>query len=108
MINYKKCLFCNENYSEKLNEELKEKFKSTYNFSNNDINKFILLIRKGIYPYKYMDDWEKFNETTSPEKEEFHSNLNLKDITDDDYMDAKRICKNFEIKNLGEYHDLYF
>ena len=40
-------------------------------------------------------------------KREFYSNLNLKDITDADYMHAKRVCKDFEIKNLGEYHDLY-
>ena len=46
-------------------------------FSNNDINKFLLLLRKGVYPYEYMDDWEKFNETTLPEKEEFYSNLNM-------------------------------
>ena len=39
--------------------------------SNNDINKFILLLRKGVYPFEYMDDWEKFNETTLPEKKNF-------------------------------------
>ena len=66
-----------------------------------------MLLRKGVYPYEYMDDWEKFNETTLPEKEEFYSNLNMEDITDADYMHAKRVCKDFEIKNLGEYHDLY-
>ena len=49
---------------------------------------------------------EKFNETF-PEKEEFYSNLNMEDITDADYMHVKRICNDFEIKNLGEYHDLY-
>ena len=53
-----------------------------------------------------MDDWEKFNETTLPE-EEFYSNLNLENITDADYMHAKRVCKDFEIKKLGEYHNLY-
>ena len=54
-----------------------------------------------------MDDWEKFNETTLPETEEFYRNLNIEDITDEDYMHWKRVCKEFEIKNLGEYHDLY-
>ena len=76
-------------------------------FSENDINKFILLLRKGVYPYEYMDDWEKFNETTLSEKEEFYCNLYMEDITDADYMHAERVCKDFEIKNLGEYHDLY-
>ena len=65
-----------------------------------------MLLRKGAYPYDYMDDWEKFNETKLPEEEEFHSNLNLEDTTDIDYIQAKRVCKYFEIKNLGEYHDL--
>ena len=98
---------CDECYSKKLNEKLKKKFKSTFKFSNNDINKFILVLRRGVYPYQYMNDWEKFNERTLPEKEEFYSNLNLKDITDADYMHAKRLCEEFEIKALGEYHDLY-
>ena len=68
-------------------------------FSSNYINKFILLLRKGVYPYEYMDDWEKFNETTLPKKEEFYSNLNMEDITDADYMHAKTVCKDFQIKN---------
>ena len=54
-----------------------------------------------------MDDWEKFNETTLPEKEEFYSNLSMEEITDADYMHGKRVCKDFEIKNLGQYYDLY-
>ena len=54
-----------------------------------------------------MDDCERFNEISLPEKEDFYSHLNMEDITDADYAHAKRICKDFEIKNLGEYHDLY-
>ena len=53
-----------------------------------------------------MNDLEKFNETSLPEKEEFYIHLNMKDITDADYTHTKRVCKDFEIKNLGEYHDL--
>ena len=53
-----------------------------------------------------MDDWEKFDETSLPEKD-FYSHLNTEDITDADYAHGKRVCKGFEIKNLGEYHDLY-
>ena len=52
-----------------------------------------------------MDDWEKFNETSLTEKEDFYSHLNMEDITDAHY--AKNVCKDFEIKNLEEYHDLY-
>ena len=106
MIIYK-CLFCNECCSKKLNEKLKKKFKGTFKFFDSNINIFILLLRKVIYTYEYMDDWENSNETKLPEKEEFYSNLNLEDITDADYMHAKRVCNYFEIKKLGEYHDLY-
>ena len=45
-----------------------------------------------------MDDLEKFNETSLPEKEDFYSLLNLEDITDVDYVHAKTVCKDFEIK----------
>ena len=65
------------------------------------------MLRKGAYLYEYMNEWEKFNEKTLPEKEELYSNFSMKDITDADYMHAKRVCKGFKIKNLGEYHDLY-
>ena len=53
-----------------------------------------------------MDDWEKFNETSLPEKEEFYSNLNKEDITDSDYNHEERVCNNFKAKNLGNDHDL--
>ena len=65
------------------------------------------MLRKGVYPYEYIDDWEVFSETSLPEKEDFYSHLNMEDITDADYPDTKRVCKDFEIKYLGEYHDLY-
>ena len=54
-----------------------------------------------------MDHWEKFNGTSLPEKEDFYSHVNVEDITNADYTRAKRVCKDFEMKNLGEYHDLY-
>ena len=54
-----------------------------------------------------MGDWEKFNETSLSKKEDFYSNLNMEDITDSEYNHAKKIRKDFEIKYLGEYHDLY-
>ena len=69
-------------YSNKIDEELKKPFKNTFKFSNIDVNKFILLLRKGVYPYEYMNEREKFNEISLPEKERFHSNLNMDDITD--------------------------
>ena len=103
-----KCLSCNKDNSGNLDEESKKIFKNTFKFFNNDINKFILLLRKFVYPYEYMDELEKFNETSLPEKEEFYNNLKMRDITDADYMHEKRVCKDFEIKYLGYCHDLYF
>ena len=91
----------------KLIEELIKKFSSIYQFCNGDLNKFILLLRKGVYPYEYMDSWEKFYKTTLPPKEAFHSNLNLENISDEDYALAQKVWDVFEIKNRGEYHDLY-
>ena len=61
-------------------------------FSNNDINKYILLFRKGVYSYEYIDEWEKVNETSLPKKENFYNNLNVRNITDSDYNHAKRNC----------------
>ena len=81
-------------------EKLKERFFSTHKFSNHNHNKFILLLQKGVYPYEYMDDWEKFNETSLSEKEDFFSHLNMEDITDGGYAHAKRVCKDFEIKKF--------
>ena len=68
---------CNKSCQRKSDEKLKERFFNTFNFSNRDSNKFILLLRKGIYPYEHMDDCEKFNEKSLPEKEDFYSHLNI-------------------------------
>ena len=54
-----------------------------------------------------MDSWEKFNETSLPDKKSFYSELNEERITDEDYAYAQKFWKVFEIKNLREYHDLY-
>ena len=68
---------------------------------------FVLLLRKGVYPYEYMDSWERFNETSLPDKKAFYSELNLEDITDKDYAHAQKVFEEFKLKNLGDYHDLY-
>ena len=70
------------------------------------INKFILLLRKGVYPYEYMDNWERFDETSLPDKEDFFSSLNMEDITDIDYRHEKKVFKEFKMNNLSNYHDL--
>ena len=95
LIKYK-CLSCNKAYSSRLDEEVNKKFKNTFMFSSNDINKFILLLRKGVYPYEYVDEWEKFNETTLPEKEKFYGNIGMEDITDGDYKHGKEFLKTLK------------
>ena len=54
-----------------------------------------------------MDSWEKSDETIFPPKEAFYNNLNLEDISDEDYAHAQKVWDVFQIKNRGEYHDLY-
>ena len=67
-------------------------FFNTYKFSNHDINKFILLLQKGVYSYEYMDDWEKLNENLLPEEEEFY----MENITDSDYAHRKGFVKSLK------------
>ena len=52
-----KCFTCETYYRKKINKELIKRFKSMYEFFNKYLNKFILLLREGVYPYEYMDDW---------------------------------------------------
>ena len=102
-----KCFNCNAYYIKKINKDLIKKFKNTYSFRNNDIDKFVLLLRKGLYPYEYVDNWERFSEISLSSNEDFYSNLNMEDVNDIDYRHANNVFKRFELENLGQYHDLY-
>ena len=93
---------CNKIFHHQFDERLKKRFFNTYKFANNDKNKFILLLQKRVYAYQYMDNWEKFNKASLP-----FAYLNMEDATDSDYASAKRVCKDFEMKHLGDYHYLY-
>ena len=78
----------NKNYQHKFDEKLKKKdFLIHTNLLTPTI--LSLLLRKGVYPYEYINDWEKINET--PEKEDFYKHLNIEDITDVYYAHAKRV-----------------
>ena len=66
-----------------------------------------MLLRKGVYPYEYMDGWDKFNESSIPNKESFYSNLTMENITETDYIHANNVFKMFKLNNLGDFHDLY-
>ena len=74
-LNYK-CKECKASYTTLADESIKN-FPTLYKFCNGDPNKFFLLLRKGIYPYEYIDNWERFDEKTIPPKEAFYSDLNL-------------------------------
>ena len=102
-----RCFRCKKNYEKDSNKELIQRFANISEFCNGDLNKFILLLRKGVCPYEYMDSWERFNETSLPDKESFYSNPNMEDISDVDYKHAKIVFKYLINKNLGDYHDLY-
>ena len=65
--------------------ELTKKFSATYQFCNKDLNKFELFLRKGVYPYEQMDSWERFKETSLPDKEYFYGELDKEGITDEEY-----------------------
>ena len=121
-LNYKSCLDymrtkneklilkyfnCKTYYEKDFNKELIKRFSNTYEFCNKNLNKFILLLRKGVYPYEYMDNWERFDETSLPNKESFYSSLNTENIDDIDYIHGNNVFKRFKLKNLREYHDLY-
>ena len=76
---------CKKNYRKDFNKELIKRFANICEFCNGNINKFILLLRKDVYPYEYMDSWEKFDDTSLPDKEAFYSDLDMEDITNVGY-----------------------
>ena len=73
------------------------------------MNKFILLLRKGVCPWEYMENWQKFNKSCFSSKEKFYSDLNIENMGENDFEHAKNVWNTFEKKqkNLGNYHDLY-
>ena len=74
-----KCKECGK-ICAKSKDGLIKKFPRTYQFCNGDLNKFVLLLRKGVHPFKYMDSWERLNETSLLDEKVFYSKLNLEDI----------------------------
>ena len=75
--------------SKLINETIKN-FPTLHRFFKGDLNKFVLLLRKGVYPCEYMDSWERSDETL-PGKKTFYSKLNLEDITVKDYAHVQKV-----------------
>ena len=91
------CKECKKRSLKRINGLIK-RFPNVYQFCNEDINKFLLLLKKGVYPYEYMESWERLNETSLPDKKAFYSELYLEDITDKDYTHAQKVFEELKLK----------
>ena len=92
----------------KLFEEKKDDSRSESDALRRELGeKLNLLSKKGVYPYDFMDNNKKFQETKLPPKEKFYSKLNDEHITQQDFEHAQKVWKTFNCKNMGDYHDLY-
>ena len=101
------CERCSTKMTKELDEEvLKKNFNHTSRFWRCD-EKFRLMIRKSVYPYKYMDGWKKFEETSLPPKDAFYSRLSMKGISDQDPEHAQQVWNTMEKKTLGCYHNTF-
>ena len=87
--------------------DLIKKFPNTYHMCKKDMNKSMLMIRKGVYPYEYMDSWERLKVKTLHRMEKIDNALTQESITKEDHEHAKKVCNEVNIKSLGRYYDLY-
>ena len=82
-------------------------FPNRFKLCCGSVEKFLLLLRKGVYPYEYIDKMSKFNKRELPTVHNFYSKLGSSGISRKDYAQAKKVWRFFKIKDLGGYHDLY-
>ena len=82
----------------------REDLKETARFFGEKID---LVSKKGVYPYEFMDDFEKFKKQSLPKKTSFFSRLKQEKISEEDFLHAQKVWKEFGLKNMGDYHDLY-
>ena len=101
------CGRCKTKKTKNLDEGvLKKNFNHASRFWGCD-EKFRLIIWKGVYPYKYMNGWKKFEETSLPPKDAFYGRLIMKGISDQDHEHEQQVWNTMEKKTLGCYHDTY-
>ena len=81
--------------------------KKLFGFEDYSELQYDLLTRKGVYPYEYVNSWDRFNETQLPPIDAFYTSLNMSSISEEDYQHAQRVWEEFGIHNLGDHHDLY-
>jgi len=92
---------------EVLGKENWDKFIITKSHFSDHKDKWHLIFRKGVYPYSFMNDFSKFDETSLPPIEAFTSDLPLRPISEEDYNVAQEVWKAFDCKTLRDYHNLY-
>ena len=93
--------------SSNLKDKGKEFFVQTQKLAKYSRTKFNMLTSKGVYPYEYMTDMRKLEETELPEIEDFYSSLKETNISEEDYQRAKEVWKVFRCQSLGDYTKLY-
>ena len=93
--------------SDSLGNNLARGSSKFFGFEEYSENQYKLLIKKGIYPYEYMTHWDKFKEMKLPPREAFCSELNMSGVGNEDNEHVNRVWKEFRLKDLGEYQDLY-
>ena len=101
------CEKCNSIKIRQLNKEMLESCFSNLRKRCGSDEDFRLFLRKGIYPYEYMDSFNRFDETSLPPIESFYSELNLSGISKNDYAHAQKVFKALGCRDLGDYHDIY-
>ena len=99
--------FMSSNFDSLVNNPARGGNYHFFGFKEYSENQYKLLTKKGIYPYEYMTDCDKFKETKLPPREAFYSKLNMSGVSEEDYEHTNRTLKEFGLKDLGEYHDLY-
>ena len=95
-LNYE-CKECKKRWFKPVNGLIK-KVSNIHQFCNGDVNKFVLLLRKSVYPYEYMNSSERLDETSLPYKKAFYSELNLEDITDEHSAHAQKVLEKLKLK----------
>ena len=93
--------------SDSLTNNLARGSRKLFGFEDYSESQHDLLTRKGIYPFEYMSSWDRFEESQLPPVESFYSNLNMTNVSEDNYEHVQRVWKEFGIRNLGDYHNLY-
>lgn len=94
-----------EKLAQYLPSEKKTILKSQFRYLSD--NKLMLLEQKGVFPYDFVDSWEKLNHPHLPSREEFYSRLSESEISTHEYEFAQKVWKEYNIQTLGEYSDLY-